>query len=624
MNSHSPKYTLQFFSQFNYMHLQSLIPHQYNEGTSGIGQEFRDTISSDSCSVAFKNGGKFKTRCSSTATTAQLDMEDIVTINVSGLCFQTQDSTLRRFPNSLLVMRQNEKGIGMRQIRSQVIRPQTVPITLFLKELTFYELGSEVLENFWESEGYKKPADAVMPKNCLQRRVWRLMEHPDSSIWARLWAFVSVAVIIISIVSFCLETLPDLKQEGDHREWSSPFFWIEFFLLFVVLCRAITQICQLTQQKKVYEIIFEHSGFCCRSSILHQFNVDYRHSVGLQVLGKTFKASVQEFCLLIFFMAIACVLFSSGVYFAEQNEPDTKFTSIPASFWYVLATMTTVGYGDLVPHGLYGKIVGSCCALIGVLTLALPVPIIVANFKHFYRQECSLAAIYADIYSKTQEKVTTIPTITAANNVSSPDFVWTYTEQPHASRRSQIISKYPEIKKLFGIDYSLKYVVLCSVIAQIITAYLLRESDWLLVLLQAYFYGGLVNHALTLAIHDISHNTAFGNNAPMKNRFFGMIANLPIGIPISISFKKYHIEHHRYLGEHTLDTDVPTQFEANFFTSPARKATHNLQEVPSDLEIINLVVQLLFDWAIWYYFGIKSLVYLISGTLLAMGELTIW
>ncbi|KAL7072046.1 hypothetical protein ACQ4LE_008458 [Meloidogyne hapla] len=119
-----------------------------------------------------------------------------------------------------------------------------------------------------------------------------------------------------------------------------------------------------------------------------------RHFTGLQVLGKTFRASIQEFFLLIFFMGIALVLFSSGVYFAEQGEPGTKFTSIPATFWFVLATMTTVGYGDLVPNGVYGKIVGSCCALIGVLTLALPVPIIVANFKRFYRQEVILAKMY--------------------------------------------------------------------------------------------------------------------------------------------------------------------------------------------------------------------------------------
>ncbi|VBB32101.1 unnamed protein product, partial [Acanthocheilonema viteae] len=128
------------------------------------------------------------------------------------------------------------------------------------------------------------------------------------------------------------------------------------------------------------------------------------HSVGLQILGKTFRASIQEFCLLIFFMVIALVLFSSGVYFAEQNEPNTKFTSIPASFWFVLVTMTTVGYGDLTPTGVYGKMVGGLCALIGVLTLALPVPIIVANFKHFYRQETRLAQMRATVEDETNSE----------------------------------------------------------------------------------------------------------------------------------------------------------------------------------------------------------------------------
>lgn len=102
-----------------------------------------------------------------------------------------------------------------------------------------------------------------------------------------------------------------------------------------------------------------------------------------------------------------------------------------------------------------------------------------------------------------------------------------YGEQPHSDRRKAIVRKYPEVKKLFGVDPSLKYVVSCCVIMQTIACYLLKDSDWLLVLLQAYFFGGIVNHALALAIHDVSHNTAFGNNHALKNRFFGMFANLP-------------------------------------------------------------------------------------------------
>lgn len=218
-------------------------------------------------------------------------------------------------------------------------------------------------------------------------------------------------------------------------------------------------------------------------------------------------------------------------------------------------------------------------------------------------------------------------------SVSRDDFIWTLTEQPHMSRREAIVKKYPEVKKLFGVDPSLKYVVSSMVLFQIFMCWMLQDADWILILLEGYFCGGIINHAMTLAIHDISHNTAFGNKYPLKNRFFGMWANLPIAVPISVSFKKYHVEHHRYLGEDGLDTDVPTTFEAEFFTTSPRKllwlalqpffyAFRPLiiyKKAPTDMEILNAIIQISFDLSILYFFGLKSLVYLFFGTIISMG-----
>ncbi|XP_013860205.1 potassium voltage-gated channel subfamily D member 3 [Austrofundulus limnaeus] len=74
------------------------------------------------------------------------------------------------------------------------------------------------------------------------------------------------------------------------------------------------------------------------------------------------------------------------MFYAEKGSSSSKFTSIPASFWYTIVTMTTLGYGDMVPKTIAGKIFGSICSLSGVLVIALPVPVIVSNFSRIYHQ----------------------------------------------------------------------------------------------------------------------------------------------------------------------------------------------------------------------------------------------
>lgn len=63
-----------------------------------------------------------------------------------------------------------------------------------------------------EDEGFIKEEERPLPENELQRKVWLLFEHPDSSASARMVAIVSVIVILTSIVIFCLETLPKFKH----------------------------------------------------------------------------------------------------------------------------------------------------------------------------------------------------------------------------------------------------------------------------------------------------------------------------------------------------------------------------------------------------------------------------
>lgn len=176
--------------------------------------------------------------------------------------------------------------------------------------------------------------------------------------------------------------------------------------------------------------------------------------------------------------------------------------------------------------------------------------------------------------------------------------------------------------------------MLALVCAQLFSFYLLRnvKSFWILFPM-AYFIGGVANHAIMLAIHEISHGMGFGQAKPTANKLFSIFANLPLGIPMSISFKKYHLEHHRYQGDELLDVDIPTNMEAFLFNSTFKKFFWCLLQPffytirplfvnpkPVDsYEYLNIVIQLTFDLIVIKFLGWHILAYMIGGVLLAMG-----
>ena len=69
---------------------------------------------------------------------------------------------------------------------------------------------------------------------------------------------------------------------------------------------------------------------------------------------------------------------------------DSGFTDIPTAFYWVVITMTTVGYGDIFPVSGLGKLVGTFCAISGALTMSLPLPVIVSNFEKYYEDQIKL------------------------------------------------------------------------------------------------------------------------------------------------------------------------------------------------------------------------------------------
>lgn len=323
-----------------------------------------------------------------------------IVINVSGLRFETFEQTLGQFPDTLLGcaakrdfyydLENNEYFFDRNrssfeailffyQSNGKLVRPSGVPFHVFSEEVKFFDLGKEYLQRLEEEEGYISEEKPIMPTNQTQRRIWELFEYPDSSMAARFLAMWSVSVIILSIVIFCLETLPSIRcktdssgpgcekySESDESEevWYKvievlciSWFTLEYVVRLLsspqklVFLRTFLNIIDLVAILPYYITLPMNEVRVTSLAVLRVIRLVRvfrifklsRHSKGLQVLGYTLRSSSRELAMLIFFLLIGVVLFASAVFYAEQDSKNSQFTSIPDAFWWAVVTMTTVG-----------------------------------------------------------------------------------------------------------------------------------------------------------------------------------------------------------------------------------------------------------------------------------------
>jgi voltage-gated potassium channel len=106
----------------------------------------------------------------------------------------------------------------------------------------------------------------------------------------------------------------------------------------------------------------------------------WRYSAALQTLGRVIVAKREQLLATLFTALLLVVVASTLMYFIEHEAQPDRFSSIPAAMWWGIATITTIGYGDVYPVTTAGKILAAVIAVLGIGLFALPTAILGAAF----------------------------------------------------------------------------------------------------------------------------------------------------------------------------------------------------------------------------------------------------
>lgn len=255
--------------------------------------------------------------------------------------------------------------------------------------------------------------DPSPPRRSLRARLYHILEAGKTSDRASLIFDLSITTLIIAnVVAFSLETVPAIEAVyGRHLEVfnvaSVAVFTIEY-LVRIWVCtehgpyrrlstvrarwrfvRTPMMIVDLLAIAPFYLAFF----FAIDLRVLRVFRLLRffklaRYSPALMSLSRVLWLERRALAAALIVMSGALLVSSTLLYFIEREAQPEAFGSVPAAMWWSIATLTTVGYGDVVPITAAGRMIGGLVMLLGLGMFALPIGIIATGFsQEIHRRE---------------------------------------------------------------------------------------------------------------------------------------------------------------------------------------------------------------------------------------------
>ena len=241
---------------------------------------------------------------------------------------------------------------------------------------------------------------------ALRKRVFEVVESGrERDLLSHIFDWFLISLILLNVIAFAAETVVGLQEK-----WAQEFYYFELFSVAVFSIEYIVRVwagvevpflqrmapwkARLKFATRPFLLIdllailpfylsFLFPFFDLR--ILRLFRILRflklaRYSPALHTLMKVISNERRALMGALILTLTMLLFASTGIYFLEKDVADTPFSSVPASAWWAIATLTTVGYGDITPITPLGKIFGSVVMLIGLGLFALPIAIISTGF----------------------------------------------------------------------------------------------------------------------------------------------------------------------------------------------------------------------------------------------------